>query len=134
MSVWRKSYLTKEYNSDTVGKIVNLGLNQEVRHQDTASCKYRNRIKVLSSIITGNILCRLLQLFVIKADGIILPHRGKTGLCRLIKFTLRNHEQENLDLLYTMMTLDRPWTYDLLSVSARGTPYPWASRGVTSSW
>ena len=27
-----------------------------------------------------------------------------TGLCRLIKFKLRNHEQENLDLLYTMTT------------------------------
>ena len=57
-----------------------------------------------------------------------------TGLCCLIKITLRNHEHENLDLLHTMTTLDCPWTYELPSVSARGTSYPWANRGVTSSW
>ena len=58
---------------------------------------------------------------------------GGTGLCRLIKITLRNHEHENIDLLHTMTTLDCPWTYELSSVSARGTSYPWANRGVTSS-
>ena len=33
-----------------------------------------------------------------------------------------------------MTTLDCPWTYELPSVSARGTSYPWANSGVTSSW
>ena len=51
-----------------------------------------------------------------------------TGLCCLIKITLRNHEHENLDLLHTMTTLDCPWTYELPSVSVRGTSYPWANR------
>ena len=57
-----------------------------------------------------------------------------TGVCRLTKITLRNHEQDKLGLLNTMTTLYRPWTYELPAVSARGTFYPWANRGVTSSW
>ena len=65
-----------------------------------------------------------------KKDLYLLPHSPvwPKGASQL-----RNHEHENLDLLHTMTTLDCPWTYELPSVSARGTSYPWANRCVTSS-